>query len=322
MDSQPKTRFFIISDTHGDDLTHYPIEPVDVVIHCGDLTEESKLSEYKQAIKLLNTINAPLKLVIAGNHDFTLDDTLYRKKLAESYLPLPQGDCSVKSIYGDFGEARALFDAERFNNSGIVFLEEGVHDIELANGVVLRVYASPFVPSEENHYGYHYDPLPGHTWDIPSDVDIVTTHSPPKGVLDFSTMTRNRAGCEMLFSAVAKARPLMHCFGHIHEAWGAKKVAWKDLNGAYMSHMTAIDGEKSEVLQSLAKLRGEGAEAKEDEHVRQRLKEMEDRGYCYAAPELEKDRQTLFVNASIEGPDLLTQQLPWLIELDIPKRQI
>ncbi|KAG9516042.1 metallophosphoesterase domain-containing protein, partial [Aureobasidium melanogenum] len=319
MDPQARIRFFVISDTHGEDLARRPTEPVDVVIHCGDLTQESKLSEYRQAIKLLKSINAPVKLVIAGNHDFTLDDTLYRQKLTEAHLPLPQEDQTVKITYGDFGEARALFDAERTENSGIIFLDEGIHSIKLHNGVFLRIYASSFVPSEENHYGYPYDPLPGHSWAIPSDVDIVITHSPPKGVLDFKTNTRRRAGCEMLFSVVAKARPLMHCFGHIHEAWGAKKVTWRQEESSYITHMTAIDGERSEVMQSLAKLRGERAEAKADDHLRQRLAEMEARGYCYAAPELQKGEQTLFVNASIEGAESEAQQLPWLVELDFPK---
>ncbi|KAK6004880.1 hypothetical protein QM012_007659 [Aureobasidium pullulans] len=172
MDSQAKIRFLIISDTHGEDLARCPTELVDVVIHCGDLTEESRLSEYKQTINLLKQISAPIKLVVAGNHDFTLDDAMYRQQLANSYLPLPPGDHSVKSIYGDFGEARALFDAERTSDSGILLLDEGTHDIELANGISLNIYASPFVPSEENHYGYPYNSLPGHSWDIPLDVDI------------------------------------------------------------------------------------------------------------------------------------------------------
>lgn len=202
MESQTKTRFFIISDTHGEDLARYPVEPVDVVIHCGDLTQESKLSEYRQAINLLKHIDAPVKLVIGGNHDFTLDDTSYHQKLTEAHLPLPQEDQTVKTTYGDFGEARALFDAEKTGGSRVIFLDEGTHNIVLANGVALRIYASPFVPSEENHYGYPFAPLPGHTWDIPSGVDIVITHSPPKGVLDFSAMTRKRAGCSYLFSAV------------------------------------------------------------------------------------------------------------------------
>lgn len=145
MDTPIKTRFFIISDTHGEDLASRLTEPVDVVIHCGDLTEHSKLDEFGQAIRLLKSIDAPLKLVIAGNHDWTLDDTLYEEKLVESKFKPPKEDQAVRKAFGDFGEARALFEAER--SAGIVFLDEGTHDFQLANGSSLRVYASPFTPS-------------------------------------------------------------------------------------------------------------------------------------------------------------------------------
>lgn len=35
----------------------------------------------------------------------------------------------------------------------------------------------------------------------------------------------------------------------------------------------------------------------------------------YTAPELQKGRQTLFVNASMEGAEMEAQQLPWLVKL-------
>jgi Icc-related predicted phosphoesterase len=41
------------------------------------------------------------------------------------------------------------------------------------------------------------------------------------------TADKQRAGCGDLFAAVARARPRVHCFGHFHEGWGAKKVAWR-----------------------------------------------------------------------------------------------
>lgn len=65
-----KTRFLIISDTQGIDFPVYarPFQQVDVAIHYGDLTEESKPSELQTTIQPLEAINAPLKLIIAGNH--------------------------------------------------------------------------------------------------------------------------------------------------------------------------------------------------------------------------------------------------------------
>ena len=69
-----KTRFLIFSDTHGVEFPSEdrPFQHADVVIHCGDLAEESKLEEYEASIRLLKDLRAPLKLVIAGNHEFTM----------------------------------------------------------------------------------------------------------------------------------------------------------------------------------------------------------------------------------------------------------
>ena len=66
-----KTRFLTISDTHGIDFSVYarPLQQVDVALHYGDLTQESKFSELQTTIQLLKAINAPLILIIAGNHD-------------------------------------------------------------------------------------------------------------------------------------------------------------------------------------------------------------------------------------------------------------
>ncbi len=47
-----KSRFLILSDTHGMEFQpeEIPSQHVDVVIHCGNLTEESKLEEYRASI--------------------------------------------------------------------------------------------------------------------------------------------------------------------------------------------------------------------------------------------------------------------------------
>ena len=57
-----------------------------------------------------------------------------------------------------------------------------------------------------------------------------------------------------LFAAVARVKPKVHCFGHIHEGWGARVVSWKDEYGGPLTHFTAIDNERSKVLENLASL--------------------------------------------------------------------
>lgn len=240
------TRFLVISDTHGGTVD-LPTETVDVVIHCGDLTEESKLDEFKRTIDLLNQASAPLKLVIPGNHDFTLDIPMFEKKLIEAGLS-PQDEIVVS--YGEFGAARKLFT----NQSGITLLDEGTHHFQLSNGTALTVYASPYTPSTAD-WGFQYDPQKDHEWHVTENIDIAITHCPPRGIFD-QTDGNVRAGSASFFKAIAHSRPQLHCFGHIHEGWGAKKATWRDtLAEGEISHFTAIDNSESKLIESLATLR-------------------------------------------------------------------
>lgn len=194
----------------------------DVAIHCGDLTDGSKLEEYRTTIDLLSQLKAPLKLVIAGNHDFTMDLPAFKKKVEEVTQDLEPE--LLAREYGLPGQVHKLF--EEAKEEGIVLLDEGTHQFNLDNGAQLTVYASPYTPSM-GQWGFQYHPNKGHEFDIGSNVDIAITHGPPKGVMDY-TYGKERAGCSDLFTAIANARPLMHCFGHIHEGWGARLVTWKE----------------------------------------------------------------------------------------------
>ena len=172
-----KTRFLIVSDTHGMAFRseNRPHQHADVAIHCGDLTEESKLEEYRTSIRLLKDIHAPLKLVIAGNHDFTMDTAAFKKKFADARPPLEPK--LVRKVYGDFGEARQIF--EEAKAAGIVFLDEGSHQFILENRALLTVFASPWTPSLGD-WGFQYPQGQGHNFKIMKGVDLVITHGPAK----------------------------------------------------------------------------------------------------------------------------------------------
>lgn len=322
MASDITTRFFIISDTHGDALDNKVTDRADVAIHCGDLTEESKLDEFRESLNLLKEINAPLKLVIAGNHDFTMDVSAFRNKiddLKKSIDDSDDNDALIRKEYGDFGEARTLFESEEAKAAGIVFLDEGIHRLELDNGAMLTVYASPYTHGISG-WGFQYAPDQGHEWAIDSSVDIAITHSPPKGVLDY-TDNRTRAGSPSLFGAIARAKPRVHCFGHIHEAWGAKKVTWCSEISENPTHFTDIDNDESHVIESLSGIRPhkfDTPEILEDKEVKRAA--YSKKGYCSANETLRPGEQTLFVNAAIEGPEEGQQQLPWMVDINLPRR--
>ncbi|APA13995.1 hypothetical protein SS1G_11193 [Sclerotinia sclerotiorum 1980 UF-70] len=55
-------------------------------------------------------------------------------------------------------------------------------------------------------------------------VDVVMTHGPPKGIRD--ECKDGHQSCENILRAIKRARPLMHCFGHIHEGYGTNKIVW------------------------------------------------------------------------------------------------
>lgn len=72
------------------------------------------------------------------------------------------------------------------------------------------------------------------------------THGPPKDIMD--NCAPGHQGYENLLRAVRRARPRLHCFGHIHEGYGAEVVAWDqdsseaDRNGASTSTSAVTAG--------------------------------------------------------------------------------
>ncbi|KAK5008033.1 hypothetical protein LTR16_005640, partial [Cryomyces antarcticus] len=55
-----------------------PTPKVDVVLHCGDVTQVGGLSAYKKALRMVSSFDTELKLVNAGNHDLLMDADYWR----------------------------------------------------------------------------------------------------------------------------------------------------------------------------------------------------------------------------------------------------
>jgi predicted phosphodiesterase len=136
-----KTRILILSDTHSalpypPSTTHSPFRSplprADVALHCGDLTTIGKLFEYEQALQLLSSIDADLKLVIAGNHDISLDENYYALK-GQYMHRLKEPDDEI------VGKAKELWTGEEVRSAGVRYLEEGTYSFRLKNGARLRV---------------------------------------------------------------------------------------------------------------------------------------------------------------------------------------
>ncbi|KAK3295295.1 ser/Thr protein phosphatase family protein [Chaetomium fimeti] len=324
-----RTRFLVIADTHG---MHYlpdtkPLQPIDVVIHCGDITSDSQLSEYKTAIHLLSRIPAPLKLILPGNHDYTLDTPTYQH-LLHTHPELLQ-------THGHPNAAHHLFTAAQQHHN-LHYLPEGTHRFPLPNGAHLTLYASPYTPAfgaPGFQYPRHQAP---HRFAIPPDVDVVVTHGPPRGVRDRSWAAAGgqHVGAGELFEAVERARPRVHCFGHIHEGWGAEVVRWGDGDeggdegegegdGDGGRGVTGLRQHGSTVvadLGSVLPLKGDGAEVVREKE--RRLGEYA-RGKCVKTSHcvgdplpVVKGVNTLFVNAAVAGQPV---RPPWVVDIELPE---
>lgn len=129
------------------------------------------------------------------------------------------------------------------------------------------------------------------------------THGPPAGILD-ATRTGENVGCAHLLRAARRCKPRLHCFGHIHEGWGAQKVRWNDgdeLNVQLEGHIkSAID-----------------IEPDEDSMLEQRAASV-DISSGSATP-VEFGCETLMVNASIMTVSYRPWNGPWLIDMDLER---
>lgn len=288
----------------------------------------------RKTFDMLRGLRAPLKLVIAGNHDLAFDDTHYYHDNSDG----SDDDATKPNPKPRYKEAMQI--AKEAEVDGVRYLTEGTYSFDLANGSRLRIYASQYTPQ----YGYWAFQYQGgqHSFDIPSDVDIAMTHGPPLGILDH-TSSGDRAGCGTLFRSLYRARPKIHCFGHIHEDWGAELMQWKSEPSSsapqsswmpkpwtsskpVISSATVLDKENSRTLYTLTPppmaIPTNTTVIGMDEH-RRLLEWSKDRG-CYidladGENKIKQGEQTLFVNASIMSVRYRPTQMPLVIDMDLPR---
>lgn len=181
-----RVRIVIISDTHNK-MSKIAIPDGDLLIHCGDFCGHGDLREVAQFASEMAELPHKHKVVIAGNHDW----------------PFERDPATARSALRD-----------------VVYLEDDGVEIE-----GLKIYGSPWQPEFMNwafNLPRQSDELQSKWAQIPEGTDILITHGPPHGILD-STKFGGHVGCELLRKRVDEIKPRLHCFGHIHEAYGRQK---------------------------------------------------------------------------------------------------
>ncbi|KAK2742493.1 hypothetical protein FQN57_005384 [Myotisia sp. PD_48] len=187
-----------IADTHN---TRPRIPHGDILLHAGDLTQGGTQSEIQEAVDWLNAQPHRYKVAIAGNHEERLDSTF-----AKSFPKPP-----------------------RIDWGNVIYLENSSTTLLCAGSREFKIYGSPWSPQHGN--GAFQHPRSNDVWhgNIPSDVDILLTHTPPRAHLDLGH------GCDHLLRELwtMRKKPILHVFGHIHAAYGQETVLFDEFQLAY-----------------------------------------------------------------------------------------
>ena len=89
-----------------------------------------RIEEYLKVFDVLAEADAKLKIVIAGNHDITLDEDFY-KEIGQTIFHHNRPE--------NLSKVRDLWTGERAKQAGIVYLDEGARKFQLTNGAELTV---------------------------------------------------------------------------------------------------------------------------------------------------------------------------------------
>jgi hypothetical protein len=129
------------------------------------------------------------------------------------------------------------------------------------------------------------------------------THGPPMGILD-TARTGENVGCEHLLRAARRCKPRLHCFGHIHEAWGAQRVKWKEseeLDVKMEEHVA--ESEQFQVnMEDYVESRAVGIDISKE-----------------GGAEVRFGKETLMINASIMTLKYKPWNSPWLVDMDLER---
>ena len=167
-----------------------------------------------------------------------------------------------------------------------------------------QIYSSPYQPEfcgwafayerDEDRYNppsycspsNAQNPVP--TWPT---IDVMLTHGPPEGILD-QTLSGDSVGCASLLRAAARCKPRLHCFGHIHEGWGAQRMVWED-----RSSSTNNPGSHAKIFED-----------------RSAYLDLSAGG---PSP-LNFGKETVFINAAIMNLKYRPRNAPWVVDIDLP----
>jgi len=187
-------KIVFISDTHNKHkhLTSKGMGNIlgsgDILVHAGDCTSMGQKHEINEFLEWFSNTEFEHKIFIAGNHDFGFEQ---------------QTDID-----------------QEFKDLGVTYLFD--NDITIDG---IKFYGSPWQP-EFHNWAFNLprgEELAAKWEKIPDDVDILITHGPAYGILDYAPIG-GHVGCEELYRKIAEVKPKIHVCGHIHDSYGQKTM--------------------------------------------------------------------------------------------------
>ncbi|XP_059154721.1 metallophosphoesterase domain-containing protein 1-like isoform X2 [Physella acuta] len=174
--SEDKIRFVFLSDTHNKIERLDSFVPAgDVLLHAGDFTSIGLPKSIHEFNQYLGNLPHKVKIIIAGNHEITLDSTMINREDIKDYvskkfniLPASYDEVLVKL---NVTSSRDLL-------TNCIYLMDSSIDV-----CGIKIYGSPWQPE---FHGWAFNLPRGaqclEKWNmIPDDTDILMTHGPPLG---------------------------------------------------------------------------------------------------------------------------------------------
>ena len=200
------------------------IPPGDVLIHAGDFSSTGTMPEIEGFKKFISSQPHPQKIVIAGNHEITLQPDFYQINGRRFHPRLFQVEGFDPLKYSqECRDAVCLSEPPTYTylqDSSTVIVPPVADRTISSPGI--EVYGAPWQPAFCN---WAFNLLPGselkEKWDlIPDSTDVLITHGPPRTILDL-TEEGDYTGCALLRETITqRVMPRLHIFGHIHESYG------------------------------------------------------------------------------------------------------
>lgn len=225
-----------ISDTHN---KHEELEipECDVLLFTGDIGGRTDLKQLMRFLVWFEKQPADKKIFIGGNHDIILD---------KKWMEQKQFTGGIEALLS----RQSYYDAIKLIESySVIYLNNKEY---IYKGV--KFYGSPYSPSfHRQNWVFNADrgkEIMKEWAKIPSDVNILLTHTPVYGVMDdlkdcWDGIEERFVGCKDLLSVIEKRLHSLklHCSGHIHSNYGVMQYDVSNSRKCLISNGAVVDNQ-------------------------------------------------------------------------------